>query len=111
MKLSEEIKYLAQFTTEHRKQLFQRIVAKRTNYITVVLEDIFQPHNASAVLRSCDCFGIQNVHIIENRNTYEINPEVAMGSDKWLSITKYKSEQQNSARAINKLKKNGYHSR
>lgn len=108
MKLSEEIKYLEQFTTERRKQLFHRIAAKRTNYITVVLEDIFQPHNASAVLRSCDCFGIHNVHIIENRNTYHVNPEVALGSDKWLSITKYKSKRQNSAQAIDKLKKFGY---
>ncbi len=60
------IRYLSQFVNDERLQLFHQVLEKRTNYITVVLEDIYQTQNASAVLRTCDCFGLQNVHIIEN---------------------------------------------
>jgi tRNA (guanosine-2'-O-)-methyltransferase len=74
----------------------------------VVLEDIYQPQNASAVLRSCDCFGIQDVHIIENRNKFRINPSVTLGSDKWLTIIKYKSDKDNTLQAIEEIKNEGY---
>ena len=102
------ITYLEEFITPERKQLFDRVIQNRTRYITVVLEDIFQPHNASAVLRSCDCFGIQDVHIIENRNKYQVNPDVTLGSDKWLSLIKYNKQGNNSTRAIKELRKKGY---
>ena len=75
---------LSSAVTEERLALFNRIVENRTNYITVVLEDIFQAQNASAVLRTCDCTGIQNVHVIENRNKFQVDTEVAMGASKWL---------------------------
>lgn len=101
-------KHLSGFVTERRIDLFKQILNERTRYITVVLEDIYQPHNASAVLRSCDVFGIQDVHIIENKNKYTINPDVTLGSDKWLSITKYNNAGDNTQVALNNLKSNGY---
>jgi len=100
--------YFSGFMTPERNSLFNRIIADRTRYITVVLEDIYQPHNASAVLRTCDCFGIQDVHIIENRYEYNLNPEVALGSSNWLSMRRYNSGQNNTAECIGALKKNGY---
>ena len=60
--------FLTPMVNENRLSLLDKILEQRTRYLTVVLEDIYQPHNASAVLRTCDCFGIQDVHIIENRN-------------------------------------------
>jgi len=85
----KELEYLSEFVTEHKLELFEENINYRTKYITVVLEDIFQSHNASAVLRTSDCFGIQDVHIIENKNKYTINPDVALGSSKWLNLIKY----------------------
>ncbi|NQU55139.1 MAG: RNA methyltransferase [Bacteroidetes bacterium] len=105
---TELLNFLSPHITEKRLSLFNRIIEYRTKYITVVLEDIFQPQNASAVLRSCDCFGIQDVHIIENRNEFEIDTEVSLGSSKWLSLNKYNQEENNSLAAIKHLKKNGY---
>ena len=99
---------MQQFVTDRRFQLFETILNNRTRYITVVLEDIFQPHNASAVLRSCECFGIQDVHIIENRNKYRINPDVALGAYKWLSLFKYNQNPDNTLTAIGLLRKQGY---
>ncbi len=104
----ELIEYLSAWITPERNQLFEKVLAHRTSYITVMLEDIFQPQNASAVLRTCDCFGIQNVHVIENRNTFTVDKEVAMGASKWLSIYKYNQEENNSLMAIKSLKNKGY---
>lgn len=100
--------YLSEFVTENKKQKFDEIVAKRTRYITVVLEDIFQPHNASAVLRTCDCFGIQDVHIIENQYEYLVNPEIALGASKWLNLIRYNGKENNTPEALKSLKDNGY---
>lgn len=102
------IDYLAALVTEERMQTMDKVSQFRTRYLTVVLEDIFQPQNASAVLRTCDCFGIQDVHIIENTNEYNINPDVVLGASQWLSIHKYNSQKENTAVALRTLKKQGY---
>lgn len=100
--------YLTEFITAERKQKFLDTIALRTRYLTIVLEDIYQPHNASAVLRTCDCFGIQDVHIIENRNKYEVNPDVALGSAKWLSLFKYSGSASNTKECLLSLSDKGY---
>ena len=100
--------FFAEYLTDHRKELFNNIIRFRTRHITVVLEDIYQPHNASAVLRSCDLTGVQDVHIIENKNNYEVNPEVAMGSFKWLNLYKYNEKENNTLETFNKLRNEGY---
>ena len=102
------LKYLVQFITVERYQKFQTAIRFRTRHITVALEDIYQPHNASAVLRTCDCFGVQDVHIIENRNKYEVNPEVALGSSKWLNLIHYNKSGDNTAACLKNLKEKGY---
>ena len=94
--------------SENKKGLFQEIIEHRNRHITVVLENLYQPHNAAAVLRSCDCFGVHDVHVIENDNKYEPNKEIDMGSSKWLNINKYSDEENNTLNCINTLKSKGY---
>ncbi|MBQ2352003.1 MAG: TrmH family RNA methyltransferase, partial [Bacteroidales bacterium] len=84
MEAQEIIELLTNYVTEERLQTLNRVLDDRTSYISVVLEDIFQTHNASAVLRSCDCFGVQHVNFIENRYSYMENKDVTMGSSQWL---------------------------
>ena len=100
--------YLEGFITQHRKDIINEILECRTRYITVVLEDIYQSQNASAVLRTCECFGIQDVHIIENKNRYEINPDVTLGANKWLNLIKYRGKENITKAAVNSLKSKGY---
>ena len=102
------IEYLEEFVTPNKVELLNRNLNKRTQYITIVLEDIFQPHNSSAILRSCDCFGIQDIHIIENRNKYLPNDEIALGAEQWLTLTKYNNYENNSVAALTSLKNQGY---
>jgi len=103
------ILYLSQFVSETRLKKFDDIINERTRLITVVLEDIYQAHNASAVLRSCDCFGIQDVHFIENRNKYKISTDVDMGASSWLSIQRHsEKESNNTITCLQSLKSKGY---
>jgi tRNA (guanosine-2'-O-)-methyltransferase len=102
------IAYLREFVTEHRRAKIRRVLAERTRYITVGLEDIYQPQNASAVLRTCDACGIQDVHIVENRNEYKLNPQVELGTAQWLTMHKYRAESYNTLRACDELRRRGY---
>lgn len=99
---------LAAFITDNKRALFDRIAPERTRHITCVLEDIYQAHNASAVVRTCDLLGIQDLHIIENRNKYTVNPDVTLGSSKWVDMHRWRGDGDNSMRCIRHLKEKGY---
>ncbi|HEX6981523.1 MAG TPA: RNA methyltransferase [Balneolaceae bacterium] len=103
------IEYLQEFITAERWETLQEVLESRTRYLTLVLEDIYQPHNASAVLRSCDCFGIQDVHVIENKNEFDPSKGVTIGADKWISLHSYnQAKQNNTRRCYDHLRKEGY---
>ena len=104
----KRINYLSEFITPERLGLFERLLDQRTKYLTVALEDIYQPQNASAVLRSVDCFGVQDVYVIENGNRFEVDREVAMGASKWLNVKKFNKQGNNSLEAVNYLRNKGY---
>ncbi len=90
--------------TPHRREALERIVSQRTRYFTLVLEDFKDPHNISAVMRSCEVFGIQDVHVVEERNAYQVGKSVLKGSYKWLHIQRYKRRQM----CLETLRKKGY---
>ena len=100
--------YLKEYMTEERAALFDKVASERTRHVTCVVENIYQPHNASAVLRSCDCFGVQDVHIIENDNDWEVNKGVSLGASKWLTINRYNEGASNTRSCLQSLKKKGY---
>ncbi len=102
------VEYLEQFITPERLKKINQVVEYRTRHITVVLEDLYQPHNASAVLRSCEIFGVQDVHIIENKNEYTVNPDVALGSSKWLNLIRYNKLENNTGECLSGLKEQNY---
>lgn len=105
----ELVNYLREFITENRWDTINEVLEERTRYLTVVLEDIYQPHNASAVLRSCDGFGIQDVHIIENKNEFDPNKGVTIGADKWITYHQYnEAGVNNTERCYKRLKEQGY---
>ncbi len=83
------IRYLDEFITDERKKRFHEILNQRIGHMHVVLEDIYQAHNASAVVRSADCFGIQHVHFIEDRNRYKVSEDVALGASQWVNIHRH----------------------
>jgi tRNA (guanosine-2'-O-)-methyltransferase len=100
--------FLAGFITEERKSRLEKTASDRTRHFTVVLENIFQPHNASAVLRTCECFGVQDVHVIENSNKFEVIKDISLGSSSWLTIHRYQEQEHNTEACYRNLRKTGY---
>lgn len=94
--------------TDNKKEMFDRISKDRTKHITIVLENIFQEHNASAVLRSCDCFGIQEMHVIEKGNPYKVQRDIALGAGRWVDVFNYDKGENVTSDCLNKLKSKGY---
>ena len=105
--IDRQIAYLREFMTEERFEVLKRTVGLRTRYMTVCLENIFHPQNASAVVRSCEAFGIQNIHAVEVLTKFKPNVNIVRGTDKWVDIHHYRSENA-SAELIAKLKGEGY---
>jgi tRNA (guanosine-2'-O-)-methyltransferase len=94
--------------TDERIRLFEKIIAQRTNHLTVVLEDIYQEHNASAIVRTCDSFGIQSLHLIESRNEYQVHEGISRGSNQWVTLEHHYSEGKSSTDIFNEIKSKGY---
>jgi len=98
------LSYLEDFISEERRERFISVLERRTKYITVAIEDVFQLHNTSAVIRSCEVFGIQDAHVIENKFGKRLDKNIAMGAQQWVDVHRYK----NTLGCIKTLKSQGY---
>ena len=98
------LKYLEEFITDNRRQRFLKVLQNRTNHFCVAIEDVYQLHNTSAVMRSCEVFGIQNLYVIEEKFGKEIDKEIALGAEKWVDINRYT----NKKNCIEDLRNKGY---
>jgi len=101
--------HFSQFISEHKRDFMERVLAMRTRYVTMVLEDIYQSQNTSAVIRTCECLGLQDVHVIEMQSEWSTNKLVLKGSNKWLDIIRYRQKgKQNTAACFEVLRSKGY---
>ena len=98
------LEYLESYLTKNRRERFKKILAQRTKHFTVAVEDVDQLHNTSAVIRSCDVFGIQEVNIVEEINSKRIDREIAMGAQKWVDLKRYNTTKS----CIKDLRSKGY---
>ncbi len=98
------LEYLENFMSENRKYRFLDVLKNRTNHFTIAVEDVYQLHNTSAVMRSCEVFGIQNLHVVEQRYGKSIDKQIAMGAEKWVDINRY----DNMKTCIATLREQGY---
>jgi tRNA (guanosine-2'-O-)-methyltransferase len=100
--------FLSNYVTEHKKNLFQEVLSQRTRHLTVVIEDVYHPHNASAILRTAECFGLQDLYVIENRFEYKPSRNIIKGSGKWVDIITYPPAENNVSQCLRDLKSKGY---
>ena len=100
--------YLCSFLHERKKELFDRIAANRTRHITVVLEDMYQSQNASAVMRTAEACGIQDVYVIENKNAFMVRKRISKGSSLWLTLHRFNSTEDNTVKCFEALKEKNY---
>jgi tRNA (guanosine-2'-O-)-methyltransferase len=100
--------FMFQFISDDKVRRFNEIVNNRTRYFTIVLEDVFQAQNTNAVIRSCECFGIQDLHLIENKYDFEVVPDISKGSSQWINIQQYNQALNNTKPCLRHLKNQGY---
>ncbi|WP_294821415.1 RNA methyltransferase [uncultured Flavobacterium sp.] len=98
------LNYLETFISEGRAERFRDVLSRRTRHFTVAVEDIFQLHNTSAVMRTCEVFGLQDLHVVEEKYGKTIDKEIALGAEKWVDVHRYSSV----AACIAKLSAQGY---
>jgi tRNA (guanosine-2'-O-)-methyltransferase len=98
------LEYLEGFISVERKERFQQVLEDRTNFITVAIEDVFQLHNTSAVIRSCEAFGLQSAHVIEGRFGKRLDKNIAMGAQQWIDVHRHETTQS----CISQLRNAGY---
>lgn len=96
--------FLENILTDNRKERFSNVLANRTNHFTVAMEDVFQLHNTSAVMRSCEVFGVQELNVVEEKFGKSIDKEIAMGAQKWVDVNRFESI----SNCIDNLKSKGY---
>lgn len=98
------LQYLYDFLTPERLAKIDLILKERTDHFTVAIEDVYQMHNASAVMRSCEVFGWQKMHVIEQKFGKRIDSEIAMGAQKWVDVQRH----ENPKECIKKLRSEGF---
>lgn len=99
-----DLDYLFSLVTQNKREKINQIIKNRTRYLTIVLENVSQSHNASAILRTCDILGIQDIHVVESSRTFTADNEIAKGASKWIDVHHYENIKECAAQ----LKKNGY---
>jgi len=105
----ELIRYLSRFVTAARREKIERVLSQRTRYLTVVVEDFYLSQNASAVLRTSEGLGIQDIYIVENVHSFKLNPDVTRGANKWLTLHQYnEADRHNTADCFEALRQRGY---
>ena len=104
----KELSALLPFVSENRKKRFAEVLNERTRHITIVVEDVCQGHNASALIRTAECLGIQDVHVIEKDVPFQPSPGIAIGASKWLTIERHEAGKDTVKTVAKKLKKEGY---
>ena len=108
MQKQKFLEYLEGYLTDHKKNLFQKILMQRTRHFTIAVEDIYRDHNAGALVRTSDCFGIQDIHIIEDHYNFNVLHNISKGSERWVDYHLYQEEKNNSRACVNNLKSLGY---
>lgn len=94
--------------TPNKVNMFERIAPQRSKHLVVGLENIQQDHNASAIMRTMDCLGFQELHLIEKNNNYQFQRDIALGAARWLDVIQHQQEPEPILDGIKQLRQKGY---
>ncbi|MCU7549063.1 RNA methyltransferase [Chitinophagaceae bacterium LB-8] len=77
--------------TEERRNKIESVLSKRQNDLAVVLENVFDPHNISAIMRSCDAVGIQEIYVLNTRIPFHKNWgfHSSRSASKWITVLQF----------------------
>ena len=83
---SRVVELLEPLVLDRRAQRLRDVINQRLSSVQVVFDAPHDPHNGAAVLRSCEAFGVQFVHVIERLERFLAAPTVSKGSEKWVDL-------------------------
>jgi tRNA (guanosine-2'-O-)-methyltransferase len=82
------VEVLEPMVGEARRERLLAVIARRLSSVAVVFDGPYDPHNGAAVLRSCEAFGVQRLHVVERPGTsFAVARTVTRGAEKWLDVT------------------------
>ena len=81
---------LGEHVTERRRRRMAEVLQRRISSITVVLENLYDPHNTAAVVRSAEGFGLDRICAVEIPNRFKPQRAISMGADRWVEVDRYK---------------------
>ena len=102
------LEHMEQYLTENRNRLFEEVLDNRTRHFTVAMEDVYKERNSGAIIRTCDCFGIQEVHVIEDSYNHRVAHSIAKGAEKWVDTFIHKEDNNSTQACIDRLKEKGF---
>jgi len=100
----QRIACLAEFMTAERAAVLEKVLSMRTRYMTILTENTYHPQNASALVRHCEAFGVQDLHTVETLCKFNPNTHIVRGTDKWIDLKRHRS----TAEALAALRGAGY---
>lgn len=101
-------RFLSTHLSERKRLVFDEVASRRTRHFALVMEDIYQTQNASAILRSAESWGIQDIHVIENDHAFNFHRRISKGAYDWLTIHRYAEASNNTTTCIHSLREKGY---
>lgn len=101
---AQRIEYLRGFMTPERAETLERVLGQRTRYVTICTENTFHPQNASALVRTAEAFGLQEIHNIETLCSFKPNVQIVKGTDKWVDLYRHRSTEE----GLEALRSSGY---
>jgi tRNA (guanosine-2'-O-)-methyltransferase len=82
--------HLSAFVLPERLRRLREILSRRTRHVTVLLERVHDPHNIAACLRTCDAFGIQDLHMVpDDPTSTKISRVVSSGAHRWITLHRH----------------------
>jgi tRNA (guanosine-2'-O-)-methyltransferase len=100
----EVIEALEPLALERRALRFREVIDERIESVALVMDAPHDPHNGAAILRSCEAFGVQTVHVVEREEPFLVAGKVSKGTERWLDVIRHKTASQ----AIERLRQDGY---
>lgn len=83
------IAVLEPLVDEQRRRRLWDLVDGRTDNVTVAMDAPHDPHNGAAVMRTCDAFGVQHIHVVEAIEPFLLARKVSLGTERWIDVHRY----------------------
>ncbi len=99
---------LTEHLSERKRKLFDTIAENRTKYITLVMEDLHQAQNTSAIQRSAESWGLQDLYVVENNHPFTHHRRIARGAYDWMNVHRFNDQVNNTEACFRNLKEKGY---